>query len=80
MKRIPFPSLITDVCREFFGTYIAKRSTWSPPNRCDSCPIRTPCNAHGGRPARTFEELSTSRATFVREALVIIQPKPGATR
>lgn len=67
------PAIVRSACAEYFGRYDAKRRTWSPPNRCDACPIGVPCHAHGGRPARTIEELEESRATFVREALAVLR-------
>jgi hypothetical protein len=65
------PSEILDVCREQFGTY-GGGGRWSPPNRCDSCPLRTPCLANGHAPAHTIEQLEAARATFVAAANEII--------
>lgn len=72
LDKVPTPGAIKATCAEYFGKYIAKRGTWSPPNRCGSCPIANPCRAHGGRIARSNEELEDSRRTFHSEALVIL--------
>ena len=52
---------ITTVCRSYFGTVRNRKLVG---NRCDRCPLRTPCMAFGGAPARTFAELDEARAAF----------------
>lgn len=68
----PFPEELRAVCREFFGKYNAKRKTWSPENRCDSCPLRAPCLRNGIAPARTMDELRTNVETFIAEGRKIL--------
>jgi hypothetical protein len=65
------PAPITAICRAHFGRYLGG-GKWSPPNRCDSCPLRDPCMRKGAAPARTLEELAESRAAFVAAAEAII--------
>ena len=66
---------ITAVCAAYFGTYDASRSRWSPPNRCDACPLRAPCLTWGRAPARIEEELDAARAVFVRDAEALLSTK-----
>lgn len=56
---------ITAVCRAYFGTVRHRKLVG---NRCDQCPLRTPCMAFGGAPARTFAELDDTRAAFADAA------------
>ena len=63
------PTVITNVCREYFGTHkIVRGHKQLVGNRCDACPLRAPCMKWGAAPARTTGELAESRATFEREA------------
>lgn len=62
--------LVTDVdtavratCAEFFGRYRGG-GRWSPPNRCDACPLREPCYARGCAPARDHAQLDAAREVF----------------
>ena len=69
-------TMITDICRAYFGRYVGA-GRWSPPNRCDSCPLREPCMRKGATPARTLEELNEARAAFVAAAEAIIAGGAG---
>lgn len=59
----PIPVEVAEVCRQWFGAYRSGR--WSPPNRCDSCPLRAPCMAWGIAPAHTQQQIAEARAVFV---------------
>lgn len=66
---------ITDVCRAYFGRYRGA-GRWSPPNRCDKCPLRTPCVEFGRAPARSFAELDEARETFAVAATRLLAEFP----
>lgn len=66
---MPLPPVITDVCREFFGT----RAKNLRDNRCGQCPLRGPCLKWGAAPARTFAEMTENRETFAAEAREVLQ-------
>lgn len=68
---IPFAAPIAAVCKEYFGV-IQRGGKWSPPNRCDSCPLRTPCLAYGGKQHHNDEERREHRAVFEREAFAVL--------
>lgn len=71
----PLPDAVRDTCRQFFGVYTTKRG-WSPPNRCDSCPLSTPCKRHSAHQPRSIEDLADSRRTFIAESLQLLGGKP----
>lgn len=60
------------VCREHFGRYVGG-GRWSPPNRCDSCPLRDPCLAKGRAPAATLEQLDEACAAFDAAADLLLE-------
>jgi hypothetical protein len=62
---------IDAVCRVHYGRYVGG-GRWAPANRCDACPLRSPCMASGAAPAPTLEALQASRAQFRAEALAIL--------
>ncbi len=64
-----FSPLITAMCRDYFGrTVVRGGKRQLVDNRCNACPLRAPCLAFGGAPARTFAELEESREVFERAA------------
>lgn len=66
---------ISAVCSAYFGAYRGA-GRWSPPNRCDSCPLRAPCMTRGAAPARTDAELADNRRVFegAAEAILAVIP------
>lgn len=72
-----WPEELRATCHEFFGTYNAKRKTWSPENRCDKCPLRAPCLRNGIAPARTLDELRTAQEVFIAEGRKILGLDPS---
>ncbi|MBA3397149.1 MAG: hypothetical protein H0T89_31260 [Deltaproteobacteria bacterium] len=64
--------LIRSTCRDYFGRHVTRGGKRQlVDNRCNACPLRTPCLAFGGAPARTFGELEEAREVFARAAEVV---------
>lgn len=65
--------LIREVCAEHFGRVAVRAGRKQlVENRCEKCPLRVPCLAFGGAPARTFDELDQARATFAAAAAAVL--------
>lgn len=70
---------ITATCREFFGRVVDRRGKRElVDNRCDKCPLRSPCLTWGGMPARNYEELHKANDWFATEASAVLASLPTA--
>lgn len=65
---------IGKVCAEHYGAYVG-HGKWSPPNRCDSCPLRAPCFKRGATPAHSLDDMAAARDMFHREAADLINAR-----
>lgn len=64
------------VCRSHYGRYVGG-GRWSPPNRCDSCPLLEPCLAWSRASGHTLDELVEAHSTFIAESERILAAAPG---
>lgn len=62
-------TIITSTCAVYFGTHRKTASgTKLVGNRCDQCPLRSPCLTWGAKPARTLDELHRNNDEFAAQA------------
>lgn len=68
--------IITSTCAEYFGTHKTVRGkTLLVGNRCDACPLRSPCLAWGAKPSRTLDELHSNGDEFAAAATEILNAR-----
>ncbi len=66
--------LIRSTCRDYFGRLVTRGGKRQlVDNRCNACPLRTPCLTFGGSPARTFAELEELHASLERESVRLME-------
>lgn len=78
IELMPIPAHVTATCRAHFGHHATRNGRRQlVDNRCDSCPLRTPCLKWGGASARTVAELEENRAAFVTTAVALLGEVPA---